>query len=186
MATPCVPHNITDRKEFPYRAKLTAHYRQVRRRLNPSPRPEPKPEPKPQPRIVSIDIKDHGGLVPIPITFIPGLERPEIALVEGMPKILIRDIQERVASHFGFTVEELTNDRRFKRLIWPRHVAIWLCCRLTKWSFPYIGRAFGKRDHTTIMYARNVVQSRWEKDEAVAKEICDIIVAIVTKATRGL
>ena len=36
---------------------------------------------------------------------------------------------------------------------WPRHVAMYLSRELTDQTLPAIGRAFGDRNHTTVLHA---------------------------------
>jgi chromosomal replication initiator protein len=50
-------------------------------------------------------------------------------------------------------LNELTSDKRTRRIVGPRQVAMYLSRELTDSSLPAIGRAFGGRDHTTVMYA---------------------------------
>lgn len=81
-----------------------------------------------------------------------------------------RLIQGRVAAHFQIRVSDMRSARRNQAVVWPRFVAIYLCRELTPMSLPQIGRLFGKRDHTSIMYALRRVADRMarEPDEAVA------------------
>ena len=92
----------------------------------------------------------------------------------------IAAIQNRVARHFGVRVADIRSDRRGQAIVWPRHVAIWLCRELTPCSLPKIALQFGRRDHTTVMYAIRRVQDRMERrpDEAsairaLAKELAE-------------
>lgn len=57
-----------------------------------------------------------------------------------------------VAQKHGVSYDELISDRRQKRMIAPRFEAYWRCARETPASYPQIGRAFGNRDHTTILH----------------------------------
>lgn len=58
----------------------------------------------------------------------------------------------------GVTPSEIVGLRRERRIVVARHVAIALTRnRLGFLSYPEIGRAFGKRDHTSMMYAVNKV-----------------------------
>lgn len=50
------------------------------------------------------------------------------------------------------TVEELISPRRFAHLVRARQRAMWRIRQATGWSYPKIGRLFG-RDHTTVMHA---------------------------------
>ena len=59
----------------------------------------------------------------------------------------------RSAATTGSRIDELTGDKRTRRIVGPRQVAMYLSRELTDASLPAIGRAFGGRDHTTVMYA---------------------------------
>ena len=62
-------------------------------------------------------------------------------------------IQGEVCRYYRVTLDELTSDKRTRRIVGPRQVAMYLSRELTDASLPAIGRAFGGRDHTTVMYA---------------------------------
>jgi hypothetical protein len=63
-----------------------------------------------------------------------------------------------VADAFGVTAEELLGRSRRRELIGPRHAAMALCRELTDLSYPAIARAFGGRDHTTVLHAVRAAQ----------------------------
>jgi chromosomal replication initiator protein len=71
----------------------------------------------------------------------------------GGGEVRIDVIQEAVARHFSITLDELVGEKRTKRVVMPRQVAMYLSRELTDASLPTIGRAFGGRDHTTVIYA---------------------------------
>ena len=62
-------------------------------------------------------------------------------------------IQEAACAHFGLTLDELLSSSRATRIVWPRQAAMYLSKELTDHSLPSIARAFGGRDHTTVMHA---------------------------------
>lgn len=68
-------------------------------------------------------------------------------------------IQKVVAENYHLSVNELLGKRRTKRVSLPRHVAMFLCRRLTTCSYPEIGAHFGGRDHSTIIHANKVVET---------------------------
>ena len=70
---------------------------------------------------------------------------------EGILRIEV--IQGEVCRYYGVALNELTSDKRTRRIVGPRQVAMYLSRELTDSSLPAIGRAFGGRDHTTVMYA---------------------------------
>jgi chromosomal replication initiator protein len=71
----------------------------------------------------------------------------------GEGTISIDVIQGEVCRYYGVTLDELTGDKRTRRIVGPRQVAMYLSRELTDASLPAIGRSFGGRDHTTVMYA---------------------------------
>jgi chromosomal replication initiator protein len=65
----------------------------------------------------------------------------------------VREIQEETAAAFGISVEALVSSSRAGNLAWPRQVAMYLARELTDQTLPAIGRAFGGRNHTTVLHA---------------------------------
>ncbi len=62
-------------------------------------------------------------------------------------------IQDLVAEHYKLDVDSLKSKRRFKTVSEPRQVAMYLCKKYLKASFPEIGHHFGGKDHTTVIHA---------------------------------
>lgn len=69
----------------------------------------------------------------------------------------IEFIKSEVARRYEVSVEQLEGEKREKRISQARHIAIYLARELTNGSFPAIGKAFGARDHTTVMHAHRKV-----------------------------
>jgi chromosomal replication initiator protein len=76
---------------------------------------------------------------------------------EAAADISIERIQEAVSERFDLSVQELTGHGRSLPISYPRQVAMYLCRELTDSSLPKIGRQFGGRDHTTVMYATSKI-----------------------------
>jgi chromosomal replication initiator protein len=70
-----------------------------------------------------------------------------------LPVPSIAEIKQTTCEQFGISTEELISASRTARLAWPRQVAMYLARELTQESLPAIGRAFGDRDHTTVLHA---------------------------------
>jgi chromosomal replication initiator protein len=79
----------------------------------------------------------------------------------------VEDIQRAVCSHFSFSNAELLSKDRHKSVAFARQVAMYLCRQRLKCSFPELGRAFGNRDHTTVMSACRRVESLRRQDPQV-------------------
>ncbi|MBW1815608.1 MAG: chromosomal replication initiator protein DnaA [Deltaproteobacteria bacterium] len=68
-------------------------------------------------------------------------------------QIGVHDIQKLSASHFNISISDLVSNKKSRRFAYPRQVAMVLTRELTDLSLKQIGDAFGKRDHTTVIYA---------------------------------
>lgn len=88
-----------------------------------------------------------------------GSSRPNEAGVE--------DIQRIVCHHFKLRSTDLLSKDRHKSIAFARHVAMYLCKQRLKCSFPELGRAFGNRDHTTVISAVRKVEALRTSDPEV-------------------
>jgi chromosomal replication initiator protein len=73
-------------------------------------------------------------------------------------------IARTVASHYKLTVEELKSKNNSRAIAVPRQVAMYLCKRLTKHSYPEIGREFGGKHHTTVMHSFDKIDQLVKED----------------------
>ncbi|HEX9296473.1 MAG TPA: helix-turn-helix domain-containing protein, partial [Polyangiaceae bacterium] len=69
--------------------------------------------------------------------------------------------------HFHLRSNDLLSKDRHKSVAFARHVAMYLCKSRLKCSFPELGRAFGNRDHTTVMSAVRKIESQRDRDPEV-------------------
>jgi len=76
----------------------------------------------------------------------------------------LREIQERTCEAFGVSMDELLSPSRAQPLAWPRQVAMYLSRELTDATLPAIGRAFGGRNHTTVLHAYRKTAERIAND----------------------
>jgi chromosomal replication initiator protein len=74
-------------------------------------------------------------------------------LLDNDPQATVRTIIETVSKVYVVMVQEMLGPRRAQALVDARHAAIVLAYIITKHSLPVIGRAFGGRDHTTVLHA---------------------------------
>lgn len=95
--------------------------------------------------------------------------RSELAMVSPRrPDLMsVEDIQRAVCGHFRLSNSELLSKDRHKSVAFARQVAMYLCRQRLKCSFPELGRAFGNRDHTTVMSAVRRVEALRQRDPQV-------------------
>ncbi|NWH09090.1 MAG: chromosomal replication initiator protein DnaA [Alphaproteobacteria bacterium] len=86
-------------------------------------------------------------------------------------KILIEDIQKKVAEFYNIRQADLISPRRSRNVARPRQVAMFLAKKLTTRSLPEIGRKFGGRDHTTVIYAVRKIDDLAKIDASLNEEL---------------
>ncbi len=84
-------------------------------------------------------------------------------------------IAKTVASHYKLTVDELKSKNNSRQIAVPRQVAMYLCKRLTKHSFPEIGREFGGKHHTTVMHSVEKIDSVIKDDRNFHRVVSELI-----------
>lgn len=95
--------------------------------------------------------------------------------------LYMAEIKDRVAAHYGVDVGALLSDRRSASIVWPRHVAIYLCKLHSPFSLQGIGRAFGGRDHTSVRYAIRRVEERMGRSPRLQREVETLSAAIAMR-----
>ncbi|MDO8518755.1 MAG: chromosomal replication initiator protein DnaA [Deltaproteobacteria bacterium] len=100
-----------------------------------------------------IRVSAFASLASVPITLALASEVLKNILHGFAPVVSIESIQEAVAEFFKLKICDLKSHRRQKQLAFPRQVAMYLCRKHVKASYPEIGQKFGGKDHTTVLHA---------------------------------
>ena len=69
------------------------------------------------------------------------------------------------------SVAQLNSANRSARVSWARQLAIHLARDLTSASLPAIGKAFGGRNHSTVMHACKRVSDRLKQDPQAVEDL---------------
>jgi chromosomal replication initiator protein len=80
-----------------------------------------------------------------------------------------------VAERYSVKAEALCGPRRTRTIAMPRQVAMYLTRQLTDLSLVEIGRMFGDRDHTTVMYACEKVAGMIAADPSFSERVNGMI-----------
>lgn len=107
----------------------------------------------------------------------------------GYPdRVTVDDVIRATAQHFTLRIADLKGRRRTKSLTLPRFVACYVARKLTRCSYPEIGVAIG-RDHTSVLYAVQQVESRMDSDPRLANAVARVsemaIESVVRKEVGG-
>ncbi|MBK9293694.1 MAG: chromosomal replication initiator protein DnaA [Oligoflexia bacterium] len=88
--------------------------------------------------------------------------------------LTIEDIQKYVADSFGVSTKDLKSKSRVQTIVEPRQVAMYLCRSKLDLGVVEIGRAFGGRDHTTVLHAINKVKDDLVKNSELSSKVKDL------------
>ena len=84
--------------------------------------------------------------------------------------VTINMIQKQVAEFFDIRMADMTSKQRSQNIALPRQIAMYLCRRMTKLSFPEIGAAFSKT-HATVLYAHRCIERRSASDKQIQQVV---------------
>ncbi len=84
--------------------------------------------------------------------------------MEANSPVRVETIQRIVAFKYSVEVKDLKGHQRTASIALPRQLAMYLCCAMTDMSLKEVGKAFGGKDHTTVLHARNKIKDQLEQD----------------------
>lgn len=82
-----------------------------------------------------------------------------------------KKIIQTVAEFYDLKEREILSNSRKKEVVKPRQVAMFLLREVLKGSYPFIGRKFGGKDHTTAIHACEKIQKELENNEGLSNEV---------------
>jgi chromosomal replication initiator protein len=85
-------------------------------------------------------------------------------------KLTIEEIMKRTCEHYNLRMSDMTSARRTRSVARPRQMAMYLAKKLTPRSYPEIGRRFGGKDHTTVLYAVRKIEELIQRDPQIAED----------------
>ena len=110
---------------------------------------------------------------------------PDGACAPGGRVNTVEEIQAATCERLGISAEALSSPDRSARVAWARHVAMYLARELTDATLPAIGRAFGGRNHTTVLHACRRTTERIARD-AEAHELVRSLTELLQRADAGV
>jgi chromosomal replication initiator protein len=87
----------------------------------------------------------------------------------------IPNIIKLVAGYYGIKVADIKSKRRTRNISEPRQIAMFLCREYTKYSLPEIGRQFGGKDHTTVIFSYKKISKLIKENKELKSSILEII-----------
>ncbi len=102
------------------------------------------------------------------------LVRRLVSPLAGERRVSLDAVLSAVANSFGVKVSELKGSRKSREVSQPRQVAMYLARRLTRHSFPEIGRWFGGKDHSTVVKGVKKVETLLRDNPQLAQQVREV------------
>ena len=83
-------------------------------------------------------------------------------------------IQRVVAKHSDVSVESLRGKRRTSQVALARQLAMYITKKRTGLTLVEIGKRFGNRDHSTVIYALGKIEEELRRQESLRTLLCEI------------
>ncbi len=90
-------------------------------------------------------------------------------------RVNISIIQKEIERFYHISHDDLIGKKRSQGITYPRQVAMYLSRSMTGESYPDIGKAFGGKDHTSVMYACNNIEQKRQLSKNVENEIKSLV-----------
>ncbi len=80
-----------------------------------------------------------------------------------------------VADYFNISSDDITGPKRTSDLVYPRHICMYLCKKLTDLPYKSIGVHLGKRDHSTVLHGCEKIENSIKTDSKVSSLVDSLI-----------
>ena len=88
--------------------------------------------------------------------------------------VTVHTILEATADVFDFSLDQITGGSRRRPLVDARQIAMYVTRHMTDLSYPEIGRAFGNRDHTTVIHAVRKIEHHMTERKEIFDKVQDL------------
>ena len=80
------------------------------------------------------------------------------------PKLTVSAVMRAVGDYYQLSLDDLRSKRKDRDVSFPRQIAMYLCRELIGATTTQIGRDFGGRHYTTVMYACDAITNQRMRD----------------------
>ncbi len=122
-----------------------------------------------------IKLGAHSSLTGMPIDLKLAQTVLKDLISEEDKPLTVDGIIKAVSDYFGVKPVDIKGKKRTKEIANARQIAMYVVKQLTPLSLSDIGRAFGGKDHATVIYSCKQIEERRASDENLNKGIENII-----------
>ncbi len=80
-----------------------------------------------------------------------------------------------MAQYHQLKIADLKSKKRSRDISVPRQIAMYICREYTQASLPEIGRQFGGKDHTTVIFSYRKVAGLIKENKELGNRVQEII-----------
>ena len=88
--------------------------------------------------------------------------------------VTVESILKATSEVFNFTLDQIISGSRRRPLVDARQIAMYVTRNMTDLSYPEIGRAFGNRDHTTVIHAVRKIEHHMTERKEIFDRVQDL------------
>jgi len=93
------------------------------------------------------------------------------------PNVTIEIIQKYIANYYSLKLSDLKSRNNSKSIALPRQIAMYLSKSLTGSSLPQIGKSFGGKHHSTVIYSIRQIETKRKQDASFSNLIDNFLKA---------
>lgn len=90
-------------------------------------------------------------------------------------KTTLEEVQQTISNYYDISIEDLKGKKRTSKIVFPRHIAIYIAKKYTNSSIADIGQAFGGRNHSTILSAVEKIENDIRRNPSTRNDYEQII-----------
>ena len=83
----------------------------------------------------------------------------------------VADIQKQVENYYKVSHADLIGKKRSRNIVYARQIAIYLARNMLDMPYSSIGKSFGGKDHTTIMYSVTNIEEKMKENFEIREEL---------------
>ena len=87
----------------------------------------------------------------------------------------VQNILKTVAEFYDVKISDIKSKRRTREISTTRQIAMYLCREHTKSSLPEIGKQFGGKDHTTVIFSHKKISNSIKENSSLRSAIREIL-----------
>ena len=99
----------------------------------------------------------------------------EIVHNDQRTPVTVGKIIEEVARTYGVSPEDIKSSKRNANISFARQISMYIVREITQMPMVEIGKEFGGRDHSTVVYAIQQIEEKTKKDPVTKATVSDII-----------